>query len=66
MTPSLSKVTIRDVGDTKRNKRYIPKEGMPRAYRACYKRKKMHTQIKYATCPQGMSKKKKKKKTRKR
>ena len=34
MTPSLPKVTIRDVVYTKRNKRYIPKEGMPHAHKS--------------------------------
>ena len=39
MTLSLSKVTIKDVGYTKRNKRCIPKEGMPHAHKACQKKK---------------------------
>ena len=37
---SLSKVTIKDMGYTKRNKRCIPKEGMPHAHKACKKKKK--------------------------
>ena len=37
---SLSKYTIRDVGYTKRNKRCIPKEGMPHAHKACQKKKR--------------------------
>ena len=48
----------------RRNKRCIPKEGMPHAQKACKKKKKiikMHTQRRYATCPQGMSKKREKK-----
>ena len=36
---SLSKVTIKDMGYTKRNKRCIPKEGMPHAHKACQKEK---------------------------
>ena len=37
-----------------------PKKGMPHAQKACQKKeKKMHTQRRYATCPQGMSKEKK-------
>jgi len=40
MTPSLSKVTIRDVGYTKRNKRCIPKEGMPHAPKSMLKRRR--------------------------
>ena len=43
------------MGYTKRNKRCIPKEGMTHAHKA-YK-KKMHTQRRYATHPQGASKK---------
>jgi hypothetical protein len=39
MTPSLSKVTIRDVGYTKRNKRCIPKEGMPHAHKSMLKKR---------------------------
>ena len=38
---------------------------MPHAQKACQKKeieKKMHTQRRYATCPQGMSKRKKKEK----
>jgi len=47
----------------RRNKRCIPKEGMPHAQKACQKKIiiiiiKMHTQRRYATCPHGMSKKK--------
>ena len=44
---------------TKRNKRCIPKEGMPHARKACQKkeREKMHTQRRCATHPQGVSKK---------
>ena len=48
------------MGYTKRNKRCIPKEGMPHAQKAWQwkkKREKMHTQRRYATCPQDMSKK---------
>ena len=64
-------MTIKDEGYEKkerrrRNKRCIPKEGMPHAQKACQKKvekkeRKMHTQRRYATCPQGMSKKKKRK-----
>ena len=46
----------------RKNKRYIPKEGMPHAS-ACQKKrdkKQMHTQRRYATCL-GMSKKREKK-----
>ena len=41
----------------------MPEEGMPHAHKACQKkeREKMHTQRRYATCPQGMSKKRRKK-----
>ena len=39
MTPSFSKVTIRDVGYTKRNKRCIPKEGMPHARKSMLQKK---------------------------
>ena len=39
MTLSLSKVTIKDMGYTKRNKRCIPNEGMPHAHKACKKKK---------------------------
>jgi hypothetical protein len=53
------------MGYTKRNKRCIPKEGMSHAHKACQKREiereKMHTQRRYATCPQCVSKKKKRK-----
>ena len=62
------KVTIKDVGYAKRNKRCKPKEGMPHARKACQKKRKkrkMHTQRKYATRPQGMSKEKKRKEKRK-
>ena len=48
------------MGYTKRNKRCIPKEGMPHAHKACQKkrkREKMHTQRRCATHPQGVSKK---------
>ena len=46
------------MGYTKRNKRCIPKEGMPHARKACQKKRvKMHTQRRYATRPQGVSKK---------
>ena len=38
MTPSLSKVTVRDVGSAKRNKRCIPKEGMPHAHKSMLKK----------------------------
>ena len=42
----------------KEKKRCIPKEGMPHAQKACQKkREKMHTQRRYATHPQGVSKK---------
>jgi hypothetical protein len=44
----------------RRNKRCIPKEGMPHGQKACQKKKKiikMHTQRRYATFPHGMSKK---------
>ena len=33
-------MTIKDVGYAKRNKRCIPKEGMPHAQRACQKKEK--------------------------
>ena len=36
----LSKVIINDVGYTKRNKRCIPKEGMPHAHKACQRKEK--------------------------
>ena len=36
----LSKVVINDVGYTKRNKRCIPKEGMPHAHKACQRKEK--------------------------
>ena len=50
------------MGYTKRNKRCIPKEGMPHAHKACQKkREKMHTQRRYATHPQGVSKKRERK-----
>ena len=46
-------------------KRCIPKGGMPhapKAYKKNKRKRKMHTQIRYATCPQGMSKKRRKEK----
>ena len=66
---SLSKVTIKDMGYTKRNKRCIPKEGMPHAHKACQKKKKrkkekIHTKRRYATCSQGMSNKKRRERKR--
>ena len=50
----------------RRNKRCIPKKGMPYAQKACKKKNKniiikMHTQRRYATCPHGMSKKREEK-----
>ena len=57
LSPKLSSWCM---GYTKRNKRCIPKEGMPHAHKACQKkreREKMHTQRRYATCPQGVLKK---------
>ena len=48
----------------KRNKRCIPKEGMPHAQKARQKNIiiiKMHTQRRYDTCPHGMSKKREEK-----
>src|SRR6185295_10078812 len=63
---SLSKVIIIMYGLYKRNKRCIPKEGMPHAHKACQKRErereKVHTQRRYATYTQGVTKKKKKEK----
>ena len=58
-------MTTKDVDYVKeRNKRCIPKEGMPHAQKACQKKKKkiikMHTQRRYATC-HGMSKKREEK-----
>ena len=51
------------MGYTKRNKRCIPKEGMPHAHKACQKKgENMHTQRRYATHPQGVSKKRERKK----
>ena len=40
MTLSLSKVTIKYMGYTKRNKRCIPKEDMPHARKACQTKRK--------------------------
>ena len=54
---------------TKKNdKRRIPKEGMPHAQKTCKNKgkKKMHTQRRYATCPQGMSKEKERERERER
>ena len=55
---TFSKVSIKDMGYVKRNKRCIPKEGMPRARKA---RQKKEKKKKDATYPQSMSKKKKRK-----
>ena len=46
------------MGYTKRNKRCIPKEGMPHDRKACQKKReeKMHTRRRYATRPQSVSK----------
>ena len=46
-----------------------PKKGMPHAQKACKKKKSkgtINTQKRYATCPQGMSKRKKIRKKKKR
>ena len=46
------------MGYTKRNKRCIPKEGMPHAQKNVKKKEiKMYTQRRYATCPKSMKKK---------
>ena len=62
LSPKLSSWCM---GYTKRNKRCIPKEGLPHAHKACQKkrkREKMHTQRRCATHPQGVSKKRRKRK----
>jgi len=56
------KLSSKSIAYTKRNKRCIPKEGMPHAHKACQKkREKMHTQRRYATHPQGVSKREREK-----
>ena len=59
---TLSQEYIKGYGamQKEKNKRCIPKEGMPHASACHKKREKMHTQRRYATCL-GMSKKKRKK-----
>jgi hypothetical protein len=58
------KLSSKCMGYTKRNKRCIPKEGMPHGHKACKKIEKrkgnMHTQGRYATCLQGMTKRNRK------
>ena len=61
----LSKVTIEDVDYENQNKNDEIKDAYPK--KVCHmpkrhikkREKKMHTQRRYATCPQGMSKEKK-------